>query len=696
MLSALGCDWMGKRVQAISPVTPDNIATFVSGLCLLHPVFAALAASLIAINCVSDAQDGFPLGLSSSEYSWTYGSTAVLIVVLSFWRRVDYYYKAAEPWRELQSGLTPGSRSLLLDYVSPFQLQSIYQAYKFRHYRIISTIVSFFLLKAVILVSTTLFLVHSSSHSVTSQITYMDTFDAAKAWSSPPFDAGKSPSLDGFLLYGGSDSFIWNYLARTNNAVANDSGWNVRDGRVTQRFAPAVSTLNMTSLKAPIDTFLPIVDCDEAKLFVDLPADVDDMQYYWNSTTCSTRTNTAYQCENDFAIRNSSTLCSDSQLAYTVHRINCSADAEWDGEVEFRWPDDVQNHDVRYAISSAQYKIDMDYARENTSKAIKFVDGAAVICKFGYSIVPATATYEIVTHDVSLTFAEVDGERRSLHNLTNSSLAEMILSRLDDASEALVINMDVTPFTSSVIFNGWHTADSLFQLMAGNLPSQFEPEIFLKPPALLNATVRVFSGLLNEFARASLLVSNASDGSAEGRESLQGLGHYSDKELTEELKAMLSTASLDSDRVLSIKLINSSQPSVSVSRHEKSTERKPWAPVSGRLYFVIATLLTPALAIVALELLYRLSHKREGLVDIPEPGSNAMLYVVRLSSTAAAFAIATLANSFDFTIATFAPFSSLIRGNAQAEKYTTSLAIGIPVLDSHQVNSEATIRPGRF
>ncbi|KAF5703235.1 hypothetical protein FGLOB1_9171 [Fusarium globosum] len=698
-------------------------------LLIFAAVFTALAVSLIAIKGVSDAQDGFPLALSSSEYSWTYGPTAVLVVVLSFWRRVDYYYKAAEPWRELQSGLTPGSRSLLLDYVSPFQLQSMYQACKFRHYRIISTIASLFLLKAVILVSTTLFLVHASSHSVTLRITYKDTFDAAKAWSSPPFVAGKYPSLDGSRLYGGSDSFIWNYLARTNNAVANDSGWNVRDGRVTQRFAPAVSTLNMTSLRASVDTFLPIVDCEEANLFVDLPADVDDMQYYWSSTTCSTRRNTAYQCADDFALKNSSTLCSDPQLVYTVHRVNCSADAEWDGGVEFRWPDDVENYDIRYAISSAQYTIDMDYARENTSKAIEFVYGAAVICKFGYSIMPATAAYEILAHDVSLTFAEIDGERRSLHNLTNSSLAEMILSGLDNAFGSLVINTEVTPFTSSVIFNGWHTADSLFQLMAQDLPTQFEPGVFLKPSILLNTTVRVFSGLLNEFARASLLVSKASDGTAEGRvsemrlrtrnevvwimvsgfavlaticllllftpvkgvwvpamcgsiaghavvlansrslqESLRGLGHYSDKELTKELKATLSTASLDSDRVLSINIIDSSQPSINVSRHERSTEQKPWAPVSGRLYFVMATLICPALAIVALELLHRLSHERDGLVDIPETGSNAMLYVVRLSSTAAAFTIATLTNSFDFTIATFAPFSSLRLGNAQAER----------------------------
>lgn len=146
-----------------------------SALLIFALVFAILAALLIALKCVSDSKDGFPLNFSSSEYSWTYGPTAVLIIVLSFWRRVDYYYKAAQPWRELQSGPVLGSRSLLLDYVSPFQLQSVCRAFKFRHYRVFATIISFFLLKSIILVSTTLFVVQHPSHAEPVDITYENT-----------------------------------------------------------------------------------------------------------------------------------------------------------------------------------------------------------------------------------------------------------------------------------------------------------------------------------------------------------------------------------------------------------------------------------------------------------------------------------------------------------------------------------------
>lgn len=115
-------------------------------------IFAFCSVSLVVLHYVIRAQDGLPLKISSSQYSWTYGPTAVLVIILSLWRRIDYYYKSTQPWTELQSGPVSASKSLLLDYISPFQLQSMYRALKVGHYRVFATIFSFFLLKGIILV----------------------------------------------------------------------------------------------------------------------------------------------------------------------------------------------------------------------------------------------------------------------------------------------------------------------------------------------------------------------------------------------------------------------------------------------------------------------------------------------------------------------------------------------------------------
>ncbi|KAH6991758.1 hypothetical protein EDB82DRAFT_553592 [Fusarium venenatum] len=108
-------------------------------------------------NRVITAQNGIPLTISTTTYSWTYGPTAMLIVILSLWRRYDYCAKAVQPWCELQAGKATASRSVLLDYITPFQAMSLLRAIKNRHFVVASTIASFFIIKLIILTSTTLF-----------------------------------------------------------------------------------------------------------------------------------------------------------------------------------------------------------------------------------------------------------------------------------------------------------------------------------------------------------------------------------------------------------------------------------------------------------------------------------------------------------------------------------------------------------
>ena len=81
-----------------------------SALVLLLFIFLSCAASLIAVDRVIASQDGLPLSVSSNPYSWTYGPTAILIVILSLWRRLDYHFKLREPWRELLAGPLSGEK----------------------------------------------------------------------------------------------------------------------------------------------------------------------------------------------------------------------------------------------------------------------------------------------------------------------------------------------------------------------------------------------------------------------------------------------------------------------------------------------------------------------------------------------------------------------------------------------------------
>ncbi|KAH7195352.1 hypothetical protein DER44DRAFT_814067 [Fusarium oxysporum] len=514
-------------------------------------IFITLAASLIVLKYVSDAQDGSPLNFSSGEYTWTYGPTAILVIVLT------------EPWRELQSGPVVASKSLLLDYVSPFQPFSAFHAFRIGHYR--------------------------------------------KAWTSPAFYSTLQFE-DCVFFSGGSDQGIWHYLARLNNAVANDSTWKTVDGRVTQRFTPPQSVFNLTALEAPVDVFVPHVACEEATLSIDFDVRRSRVEYSWTSDTCSTGRHDAYLCPDHRASGYNITTCGETPRAYSLHRANCSTSLTHDGDAEYRRSDDLEDHDIRYAITVAQYTIDMDVAENNVSQAISLVNHSAVICKIGYNIVSGSATLDM-------------NGGRQLKNLTNSSLAEMLITNLDTSSTALVVDKDIPIMTvePGVTDMDCGAGDAFAQLIAVKLGEHFKPSILWQPFVLRNISIDILEGLLDEFARESLLVNKLTNGTAKGLAS-----HLMD--------------------------------------------RKSWTPISGRRRFVVATLAFPLLAIGGLELLQQLSSKRQGLVDMHRTDSTSISYTIRIASTATVFAIATLVNSLDFTITAFAPYSSLRGGNSPPER----------------------------
>ncbi len=56
-------------------------------------VFALLAIALALLWRFVTRDSGIPL-ITSNHYSWTYGPTALLVIVVAFWRQVDYHCKA--------------------------------------------------------------------------------------------------------------------------------------------------------------------------------------------------------------------------------------------------------------------------------------------------------------------------------------------------------------------------------------------------------------------------------------------------------------------------------------------------------------------------------------------------------------------------------------------------------------------------
>ncbi|SPJ88779.1 uncharacterized protein FTOL_12673 [Fusarium torulosum] len=697
-------------------------------LILFFSTFVACAASLIILDRFMEARHGLPLNLSSSEYSWTYGPTALLVVILSFWRRIDYYYKSVQPWRELQHGPVQASRSVLLDYLSPLQLQSMFRAFTMSHYPVAATILSFFLLKIIILVSTTLFVVQPALHSETLNVTYQDSFKATKVWAAPYRDTFISP--DSPVFSGRPDKYVWKYLARLNDAVANDSAWNVKDGLVTQQFRSSTSPMNLTSLEAPVDVFVPEVTCENASLLVDMQSSGDWVDYSWKSKTCTAGVNEGYLCPDHKARVGNASICGTKPWAYALNRVNCSRGIDIAEASYMRNWTAFEDFDIRYAITAAQYSIDMDVAKKNVSLAIKLINSSAIICKVNYGIVSANARQDLLLGSTMISKKALKGKGRQIGNLTSSAMAEMLMSDLDTSAEALVAVKDIPiktkkESTSSI----WEAGEALFQLMVVKLGERFEPGIFMEPSVLQNTSITVLQGLLNEFARDSLLVETRAKSTAIGIVSearlrtrtvavwlmvagfcilaiislllvfsipkgpwvpafcgsiaghaavlvnspnlvalLRDSGHSTEKDLIKRLEGIQFIMNRDGTERCGIDVIGQPLSPDTTTSRKNTTKWKAGTPITGRRIFMIATLALPIIAIGILELLQQLSNQNHGLLDIYNTDSVVLSYIVRIASTGAVFLIATMFNSADFTTVTFAPYSALRTGNNPADR----------------------------
>jgi hypothetical protein len=101
---------------------------------------------------------------------------------------------------------------------------------------------------------------------------------------------------------------------------------------------------------------------------------------------------------------------------------------------------------------------------------------------------------------------------------------------------------------------------------------------------------------------------------------------------------------------------------------EQKEERKAtaWIPLPAQYPMIGLTLVAPVVAIVVLEILYQISHRHHGLLDVYDSVKMAT-YLSRYISSSIVLLIATLFNSLDFAIASFAPYS-LLRSGAVSSK----------------------------
>ena len=235
-----------------------------SSLISLAVIFLAFVIALLLLWHFDKPNNGLALN-TSFRYVWAYGPTAVLVVVVSLWRQVDYWCKKLAPWDELNKHDALASKSLLLDYLSPIQLVSLWRACKNRHVAVVASILGFTVLKLLTIASTDLFVViptHIASTNTT--LAAATTFNSSTYRSqSSAVNADGIANLDPSVAY-----LVYGIL---HQGMAYPAG--TKKGVAYETFGFPVDNQHMNaSVSAVVNAFYPTSVCEPVRVRLQLPS----------------------------------------------------------------------------------------------------------------------------------------------------------------------------------------------------------------------------------------------------------------------------------------------------------------------------------------------------------------------------------------------------------------------------------------
>lgn len=245
-------------------------------------LFLLLAAGLGAIYLVVLHEQGFSLSVTNNHYSWTYGPTVILVCVVGLWRRVNYCTMINQPWHELsRESPQDAATTVLLDYMWPLQVSSLWASLKRGHPAVSASILVFALLKVIIVISTTLFLPGEAFIHRQVQLSLESSFDPTTFWNATPTGSYfiENATIPNIYLIGAADRVsysnisadpVWAYV-NLRNEYSSDPPIELSTaftGFSIQSQAPGRGV----KLAADVDVFQPNTICEVVN--IDWPRDI--------------------------------------------------------------------------------------------------------------------------------------------------------------------------------------------------------------------------------------------------------------------------------------------------------------------------------------------------------------------------------------------------------------------------------------
>ncbi|OAL31676.1 hypothetical protein AYO20_08069 [Fonsecaea nubica] len=690
---------------------------------LSGPMLGTLAAiSAICVTALAvlwhfnEEGDGFTL-VTTNHYSWTYGPTAILVLIVAMWRQVDQYCKALVPWQRLKQGNANSAQSVLLDYVSPLQPISLWESFKNRHRVVSTTIISFVVLKLITLLSTGLFF--TDGRVVTTPgIVFTGTtmFDASSFNATANLEVADS-------------SFFYRAYAVMVKGLADTEG--IQGPIVYQAMLPpAYAQAVNATITTIVDTFVPSFNCEKAAVTVNLqPANSTERHPEDSITLLSPRCNLLAGAQPVYALNPALYECPKRQLSGLMQRVDCSGEDTSNPTGNWQL---LTMTDMRYEQTVANSTGDassIDFEAESWSTGVANMTG--IVCRPSYLIERRNLTYDLSERPFKVTLEPVaTPSPRPLEGFSNEVLGQLFSSAYVDA--ALMFGNKADEETAA------EYPDTMFETMAQVNGGDYES--LLDPDVMIQAAETVFGHVAAQIVAKHLVKQQSS--TLTGQETVLQERLYI-RELTAWLMAggfsalILSSLLILYDRPKDVvphnpeDLVNTAfilaqspafeailnsqsstaqpsfdqrlakyhystylnnnafqgsnlvldvQPSSDGDESQIQGKNEMWKPLFLQRPMIVLTLVLPVILVAVLETLQRLSVRAIGIAALDATSNLSTAVYTRFIPALAMLLIATCFNALDFNIAVLAPYQALKTCKAGVSPSNCSQLLGkIPV-----------------
>lgn len=697
-------------------------------LALFALVFAGLLIGLVLLWHYDDLNDGFGVAEGSSHLAWTYAPTVIVVFVVAAWRMVDYHSKLAMPFDSLQNGPVKPSESLLVDYISGFQLVSLFEAFKNSHFSVVSSITGFILLKVATVFATGLLLLQPS------RVTQADTSVIARAFLADPststiaFDASNFPASAVYAYFG---------TKAHGMPLKNGVNFDLAYAGMTVNSTPVIS--DGAVISGTVDAFVPTMTCQSLNVKLDTPAIINDTnagEAFSKSSNISLLIQSGDICNQStsliVAAGNPYTeILSSRQVNGTVQQVYCGSTDGGESEANGLAGLLFTITDIHYQQTLFDNATDLAGGSftiaSNVSRMVSNMTN--VFCRASYTMTQVKVVNDTRVADsnqaVSVTLEE-DAINSTLPQFSDWNATSVFL-QASVSAEALfgdTINVDTRSdsgamFTLMAVTHGSQKIDSLMDL-----------------DKLATAAQDTYRGILSQYAHQTLRAAKDSEvkegtvSREERRLRVNDVSLWTMASIFSLLiffcialvfiapravvprdpssiatMATILTRSTELNRLLrrqgtpsyanqksalagyefgtAIATTDSGKTSFKIVTSEGEPEKpetKPnvdlkwWLPVTATVPVIVLTLVLPLVIIVLLEIFQRSSDKHKGLYAVAD-NKWTEVYSHYIPGIVMLF-IATLVNMLDFNVALFGPWANLARGNTTSRKSILNHILG--------------------